>query len=846
MDLNKGTDVAHMSEILQNALEIDGGFPIGQYKQFWQTSLTGIEANSCFLALILSKIFGLDVGDKSSLPDLVKKIQDNSIDNVDGKLSVLPDQLSGQRHQMLASIYFFTLYYPFDPEHPLLRNIMGRWPLTGSISKQDYSDELIKTLQNPSYLEEGVTLLTLVDLCCSLDTPNSSDSEILEFKSMGPSLLNSYLRSCLTRSKKGPIIIEKILIYLKHPLVTEKRMLALLHMLKQYFIKAPQTSPDLLRNAMITVKNYYLWPRPYGDVAREVLQMLTMETKSPGFAMRKRMATENPDLIRAPKTGKERTAHVLIDSGISEAKLFQETLRAIHSPDINVPQLQLNILYTILSLVLNVDVNSLKMEFLSKEAANRFYADAVQILNDAILMNQNDAEMHKLRAFSQLKDQIAQATQNQSNNLAGFVKPRHAELPPLNFNFVPIDCEVIVTDESSSRSRYVKRSAVDALSNIMGQYAAFADVKGKPFVKIAIVGNDATFHNVLTSYVFLKQSAPRSFDGLDIQFYMVPTEFSILGSFFSKYDGWYGRHVACLPRTALKIFPGVSQTTGPTVESSRATISGKTQSLPWEKSGAYDNAVGELTQRLGSSSLRMKGPGLFNQLSNTLGDDEKPTTPTSILRCEVENFFREAKWKTDVNIYQCECWESEKDAGIIIPFALRAEIGVRPYARSIQKQATDIPANASLATIQNHKSFKWNPPNISIKFTQMNVVGVPRQGIPIDSRPYVSMVAANVPLAGDRGVPPNPTRPWLEVTLIENDKKKKSKPDKDLDLAPVTCLHVSMMDLEADDKKKGAFHILLDNVLYGPFIRVKLSTCLRGEEIMTIPFMTFFPLDLPS
>jgi hypothetical protein len=48
-----------------------------------------------------------------------------------------------------------------------------------------------------------------------------------------------------------------------------------------------------------------LWPRPYSDVARDVLQMLTIELKSPGAAMRKVLMEENPDLIKGtPKTGR--------------------------------------------------------------------------------------------------------------------------------------------------------------------------------------------------------------------------------------------------------------------------------------------------------------------------------------------------------------------------------------------------------------------------------------------------------------------------------------------------------------------------------------------------------------
>jgi hypothetical protein len=51
-----------------------------------------------------------------------------------------------------------------------------------------------------------------------------------------------------------------------------------------------------------------------------------------------------------------------------------------------------------------------------------------------------------------------------------------------------------------------------------------------------------------------------------------------------------------------------------------------------------------------------------------------------------------------------------------------------------------------------------------------------------------------------------------------SQKKRKTK-GKDSDEG-VTCYHLSQLELEADDKKK-TFHVLLDNVLYGPFYKIR-------------------------
>jgi hypothetical protein len=75
----------------------------------------------------------------------------------------------------------------------------------------------------------------------------------------------------------------------------------------------------------------------------------------------------------------------------------------------------------------------------------------------------------------------------------------------------------------------------------------------------------------------------------------------------------------------------------------------------------------------------------------------------------------------------------------------------------------------SIAAVQQHKSFKYSPPGQSIKYTQMNLVGAVKQAPPMESKPYQSIVIANVPYHGDKGVTPNPTKPYLEMQTLESD-----------------------------------------------------------------------------
>jgi len=253
------------------------------------------------------------------------------------------------------------------------------------------------------------------------------------------------------------------------------------------------------------------------------------------------------------------------------------------------------------------------------------------------------------------------------------------------------------------------------------------------------------------------------------------------------------------------------------------------------------------TLNRGSANLHPLSPGTRTKTESDgkrLSDDDENriTTPSALYHSGIENYFRESKWRLEVFIYQCECWSDS--TYFTVPFIQRAECGIKSFTKSFQKQ-NDLPDTLSISAIQQHKAFKFSPPTFSIKYSQMNIVGAVKQAAPIEPKSYNSIIVSNVPSQADKGaVPPNPTKPWLEMICAESDPKKRKAKGKDSDES-LSCYHLSQVELEADDKKKN-FHILLDNVLYGPFYKIRISPCnVTQEEILSIPFMTFFPLEFP-
>lgn len=95
---------------------------------------------------------------------------------------------------------------------------------------------------------------------------------------------------------------------------------------------------------------------------------------------------------------------------------------------------------------------------------------------------------------------------------------------------------------------------------------------------------------------------------------MLPTEHCDFSSFLSQYDGWYGRTVVCQLTSVQRILPLL------------------------KNSESVDNSPSQ------------DAPFSIDYIS-----------PPLILRQNLENYFRYAKWKLDINIYQCDCWNQCKN-----------------------------------------------------------------------------------------------------------------------------------------------------------------------------------------
>jgi hypothetical protein len=71
------------------------------------------------------------------------------------------------------------------------------------------------------------------------------------------------------------------------------------------FLQSPRTNTALLESVLDSAKQFYLFPSPCGQLARELLIAVSLELKAPGSYKRTLILQENPQIRKGlPSTGR--------------------------------------------------------------------------------------------------------------------------------------------------------------------------------------------------------------------------------------------------------------------------------------------------------------------------------------------------------------------------------------------------------------------------------------------------------------------------------------------------------------------------------------------------------------
>ncbi|KNC49530.1 uncharacterized protein AMSG_11887 [Thecamonas trahens ATCC 50062] len=792
--------------------------------------------------------------------------------------AVILTGIAGDSGRTLESVtmtlHYISLFVEYNVQTPFFRKALACWEdyrsrsFAAGLARREFVDEVVARLAAPVPMDKVV--LTLVEQASSVQCalglgeagtmPNDPEKSA---ETLAKSLTSIALEGLLKASYEVPELHDNLLLFLKHPGITEGRLLSLLYMIR-LFVATPTSNPlptPTIMSLITTVKQFYLWPLPYASVAKTLLRELSRELRVPGSMWRDAYLRSNASLLEADARGaadeadaREGLAHVFLN--ISEPNLphFSYLMHQFATERPTPTQIKYHFVVTTLNLLLDdgVDAEALGLSTCAASDIDALYTQLTALLAKAEALN-DVAESKKLytAGVTAIRDSITMLPPASTPGTQTAVASPSA----LRYNFLVLGDEyddnvsasaVTVDDElhipvtsGYGMLRDVLALYADAQAGVVDTVAPEDDddpdgldgdgdgessgsrPQGKRIVKIGVGGSDYTLLNVVAGYVALLRTEPELVDKLQVQIYVLPfgTE-NALASFLGCFDGWYGRHMLDLSQMVARVMPHVGAPPAPVLD-------------VFDAGGTLDVSMFEGGVRPDMAPNRLPVPQL---------------SPGELLCHEIERYFTRGIHPLDVNIYLCEIWVASATRGgepihRTIPFVQRVEIGVNAAARSFRRKKGW--SHLSLDDVVTHKSFKYTGPELTASFSEVSLSGLARPGPPIPTKQYWNVTVSNVPAPGQSGTPPRPSHSALELYCLDFDTGKRLQKGKSAVMDGERTYHASLIELQAKDTKKQ-FPIVIDGQLFEPVDKIRISPCFKGASNTqaALSVMTYFPLDL--
>eukprot|EP01116_Phalansterium_solitarium_P000778 TRINITY_DN1063_c0_g4_i1.p1 TRINITY_DN1063_c0_g4~~TRINITY_DN1063_c0_g4_i1.p1 ORF type:complete len:790 (-),score=250.83 TRINITY_DN1063_c0_g4_i1:307-2676(-) len=750
-----------------------------KWRQFWE-ALFSVENSTAYLVVLITRLASLEVGDKAALPETVRKLVTGEYLNFNTKdlMKPLQEQLLN-RYANLETVLFCALFLPFSPGDQHFRTALTYWnnvrfsadmpsynrgaTLRGSRLPQETDEplgrfitELIQTLKvgratDATVFPDFVGRIKEVEYTAEFEFLD----ENVHSRMVGNAFLNAFvmmqLRTSWTQGTAVLEVMQKMLGKVSVVNVDERpRLHSFVHQLRLYLTQCPFYSEDFLREAVFLFKQLYLVPRPVGDVARDMLHMLTLEFKAPGETLRRAIFAEVPELVKAPCRGMERHVHVFADNTSRPAMLVLEMLRMQHVSEPDVAQLQADVLNHILRQDEAYAKSPAALERLPADELGRYYDDAIELMNACVRTEPQRVELYRR---SELRDlivdvefaiELLDVPSPVPPPPSNILPPRIPTLPPLFFETDSFGGDNLLEPRLDPKLPLIpKRATHDLLLGAVQHYQPLSSSKSPPVAKVGIVGGDQAVHNMLAGYVYAKLYSSPMLNNVDIQFYLIPDDDSEFASFLAQHDAWYAQQMLYGVKGLLRLWPALA-----------------VPERPEHRLSTCGSGRGSLEPEVLVRSRSVSRGGATIPPTKPL--PEGVMTPDAVLRSEIESLFREARFKTELRIYQCECWSAATDptalkvtaADFVVPFVQRAEIGVKPARASSMMSSSSSGKGAGLAASRpdtpSQKTFKFPTPVLTIKFAYSNCLGETREGQKLDPRSYHSITLASTPLSGSK------------------------------------------------------------------------------------------------
>ena len=355
-------------------------------KRFWTEMTNDRDKRTAFILSIICRIVTVDsVPADTTLPDIYDALimKCDTKGNFDAWTSALmkerekdkkhksavhqvdPKETVLLRSRLLLTLYFIVTFYP-DYNIGQIGTLISRWKtaresklldfelktitLFGGIDNLDMPKLLRKGTLDQNKIHVSEQIESLIKQCVE----NKRRGMRSQFPDFSPSLCMTGLVSdslcyikLLSILENSPVNYVSALILVLQSLADitkeqwrmvntlqgptkhddKEQLLPYLQLFKEFVIRAPSVSSKILEQAYKTVYAFFLWPLPYSQFARDILNFIDAERICPGFSYRNRLLSEYNIQVKDSTINTYERIYLLIDYAAPQALSFREVFK---------------------------------------------------------------------------------------------------------------------------------------------------------------------------------------------------------------------------------------------------------------------------------------------------------------------------------------------------------------------------------------------------------------------------------------------------------------------------------------------------------------------------------------
>lgn len=218
--------------------------------------------------------------------------------------------------------------------------------------------------------------------------------------------------------------------------------------------------------------------------------------------------------------------------------------------------------------------------------------------------------------------------------------------------------------------------------------------------------------------------------------------------------------------------------------------------------------------------------------------------PTIYLRNCISNYVQDSNCLQNMRIYTAECilrtttpaGTTKREILYTIPFIRRLEIGILVSA---EEYRTKNHKNTRIEDILRDKNFFYQPLELSLSFTRLDLMNQIQPEIVEDVASYTSQSLITIPTRTDTFIPD--TKPcqdglhmYVQATKIDRSKLKKN--------LSISEPYQRIVSLGAASSNNMKFSVLIDGALFGPMNEIRVGFASDSNTNPMFSVNTFFPI----